>query len=309
MSFNLGGLSAYTDELSTDLISASILKPISVNYLTVKAGLTAGTTAINVLGGTVDILDATCGFGSGQIGTNATTFTQIDLEVGSKMLKEQLCPDTLRDYWLSSQLNPSANLESVPFEKLIADWKIKSINKYVEETIWAGDGANLHGLLNQISVTFGAVNGSAFTGAWTSGNAVANMWGMIDLIPTRVKQEDDLVAYMSYAQYSKVVQGLMATGNSILLQYPNITNNGGTSSASTFIFPGSNVTVVACPGITTNEVIVGPKSKAFIGTGLLDDQDKFKMYYNPADDIVNFMAKFRIGTAAMASEFVTSSSY
>ena len=47
MSFNISSLPAYTDQLSTDLITRAILKPQTVNNLTVKAGLTAGTTAIN----------------------------------------------------------------------------------------------------------------------------------------------------------------------------------------------------------------------------------------------------------------------
>lgn len=309
MSFNLAGLTAYTDQLSTDLITRAILKPQSVGYLTVRPGLTAGTTAINILGGVVDIKDSTCGFGAGQVGNNTTAYTQIDLVVQSKMLKEQLCPEDLRDYWLSAYMNPSAYQESVPFETAIADYKVKSIGAYIENTLWQGDGANLDGLLAQINVANGAVDGSAYGGAWTSGNAVANMWGLIDLIPTAVKQEDDLVAYMSYAQYSKLTQGLIATGNSILLQYPNISNTAGTSAASSFVFPGTNVTVFAAPGINTNEVIVGAKKFAFMGTGLIDDADAFKFYYDPSQDVVNFMAKFRLGTAAVANQFVSSSAY
>ena len=47
MSFDLTGLAPYTDQLSTDLISAALLKPYSVQFLTVQAGKTAGTSAIN----------------------------------------------------------------------------------------------------------------------------------------------------------------------------------------------------------------------------------------------------------------------
>jgi hypothetical protein len=309
MSFNLAGLQPYTDQLSTDLITRSILKPISVGYLTVRPGLTAGTTAINVLGGVVDIKDSTCGFGAGQTGNNTTAFTQIDLVVSSKMLKEQLCPEDLRDYWLSAYMNPSAYQEAVPFEVAIADYKVRSIGQYVENTIWQGDGSNLDGLLSQIDVANGAIDGSAFGGAWSSSTAVANAWGLIDLLPDAVKQNDDIKMFLSYSQYSKLVQGLIATGNSILLQYPNITNTAGTSTASTFIFPGTNIEVVAAPGINTSEVIVGPRKYVFMGTGLLDDADMFKFYYDPSQDIVNFMSKFRLGTAAVANQFVTSAAY
>ena len=43
----------------------------------------------------------------------------------------------------------------------------------------------------------------------------------------------------------------------------------------------------------------------FFGTGLLDEMDTFKFYYNQADDIMNFNAKFRLGTAAYASQIVS----
>lgn len=307
MSFNLSGLSLYTDELSTDLISRAILKPQSVEYLTVRPGLTAGTTAINILGGVTDITDISCGFGAAEVGSNTTAYTQVDLCVLGKQLKEKLCPDDLRDYWLSSQMSPSAYQESVPFEVAVADYKVKQIGQYIENTIWQGDGVSgscLTGLLDQISVANGATDGTAFTGLWAVANAVANAWGMIDLLPNAVKQEDDLVMYMSLNQYSRLVQGLLAEGNSILTQYPNIQNGTG-SGAQFFQFPGTNVTVFGAPGINTNQVIVGPKKYAFMGTGLIDDQDNFRFYYDPSEDIVKFMSKFRMGTAALADQFVS----
>lgn len=309
MSFNLAGLSAYVDQTSqTDLISAALLKPQTVNNLTIKAGLTAGTTNINILNSTPDILDAACGFGAGQVGTNTTNFTQLPLVVAAKMMKETLCPDSLYDVWLSSQLSASAYHESVPFEEQIAMNKVKEIGQYVENTLWAGDGASLDGLLFQTSVAEGATDATSVSAAWTSGTAVANMWTMIDLLPAALKQEDDLVAYMSYNTYSKLVQGLIATGNSILLQYPNIANVAGQAEAS-FIFPGSNVKVFAAPGIVDpagdSAVVLGPKKYAFMGTGLIGDADAFRFYYDPSQDQVNFMAKFKLGTAAYASQFVS----
>jgi len=308
MSFNLSALPAYTDQLSTDLITRAILKPQTVNNLTVKAGLTAGTTAINILGANVDIKDAACGFGAGQVGTNTTIFSQVNMNVQAKMLKELLCPDVLYSTWLSSQLSASALHESVPFETQIADLKVKEIAKYVEETIWAGDGANLDGLLFQTSVAEGAIDGTAYSTAWTASNAVANMWGLIDLIPNELKQEDDIVAFVSYATYSKLTQGLQDKGNSILLQYPNVNNVTG-AAESAFIFPGSNVKVFAAPGLIDpagdSAVVVGPKKYAFFGTGLVNDESNFRFFYNQNLDEMSFISKFKVGTSAIANQFVS----
>lgn len=309
MSFNLSGLTTYVDQTSqTDLITKALLKPQTVNNLTVKAGLVSGTVNLNILDAVADVKDAACGFGAGATGSNSTIFTQLPIVVGAKMMKETLCPDSLYDYWLSSQLSANAMHESVPFEQAIAELKIKEINKYVESTLWAGDGANLDGLLFQTSVAEGAVDASAFSTAWTAANAVANFWGVIDLIPTALKQEDDIVAFVSYATYSKLTQGLIATGNSILLQYPNVNNVTGAAESS-FIFPGTNIKVFAAPGLVDpagdSAVIVGPKKYIFMGTGIVDNQDQFKFYYDPSQDQVNFMSKFKLGTAAYASQFVS----
>lgn len=309
MAFNLTGLSTYVDQIGqVDLITRAVLQPQTVANMTVKAGLTAGTTNLNILGSTTNILDATCGFGSAQVGSNATAFTELPLVVKAKMLKEALCPDDLYDVWLSSQLSAGANHETVPFEQAIAELKVKEINKYVEETIWAGDGATLDGLKVQLSVVSGAVDGSSVASAWDSTDAVANLWTLIDLIPNAIKQEDDLIAYVSYATYSKIVQGLMAVGMSILNPYANVTNATG-SPESSFIFPGTNVKVFAAPGLVdeTGEstVFIGPKKFVFFGTGLIGDTDTFKMNYDASDDNVKFLAKFKLGTAAVANQFVS----
>jgi hypothetical protein len=307
MSFNLSGLSVYTDQLSTDLVTRAILKPQSVSYLTVRPGLVTGTTAINILGGVVDVTDLSCGFGAAQVGSNTTAFTQTDLCVKGYQVKEELCPDTLREYWLSSQMSPSAYQETVPFETAIADYKVRQIGKFIEESIWNGDGTSgscVVGLLDQISIANGAVDGSAYAGAWTASNSFANVWGMIDLLSNELKQEDDLVMYLSMSQYSKVVQGLMNQGNAIIAQYPNLSNGTG-GVAQAFQFPGTNVTIFGAPGISTDQVIVGPKKYAFMGTGLIDDQDNFRFFYDSSVDVVKFMSKFRFGTAALSNQFVS----
>jgi hypothetical protein len=310
MSFDLTGLATYTDQLSTDLISKALLKPHSVQYLTVMAGKTAGTSAINLLNSNPYIIDATCGFnenttGPGGATGNATVFDQIDLVVQSKMLKEQLCPEDLRTFWLSSQLSPSAYAESVPFEAQIAQNKIDNISAYVENTIWAGDGSNLDGLLAQATIANGAIGATGFAVPLVVSTAFDTIWSIINKLSNALKQERDLVMYMSLTNYQIAVQAVMAEGNSLVMQYPNISNTTGDAPMA-FIFPGTNVTIFGAPGLNDNDhIILGPKKYAFFGTGLLDDADRFKFYYDASQDVVNFMSKFRLGTAVYASQFVS----
>lgn len=312
MSFDLSGLTPYTDELSSELVSKALLKPHSVEFLTVLAGKTAGTSAINLLNSNPYIIDATCGFGAAQVGPggatgNATVYSQLDLVVGSKMLKEQLCPEDLRTYWLSSQMSPSAYAESVPFEERIAENKVNNIAQYVENTIWQGDGGSLDGLLAQATVANGCIGG---TGAGIAvplavSTAFDSIWGIYNKLSNALKQEDDLVMYMSMSNYAVAVQALMNEGNSLIQQYPNINNASGSAPMS-FVWPGTNMTVFAAPGLNVDtHIIVGPKKYVYFGTGLIDDADNFKFYYDPSQDVVNFMSKFRLGTAVYASQFVS----
>jgi hypothetical protein len=306
MSFNLGSLPAYTDQLSTDLISAALLKSFTTDFVTIEAGKTAGTSAINVMNSTVDIKDATCGFAAGQVGSNATVFSQIPLVVGSKMLKEQLCPEDLRSKWTSSQLGAGANQETVPFAELIANNKIANIAKFVENTIWQGDGATLVGLLDQTTNANGSINSAGAYAQWTTSTAISEFWLNVGSLTPDLQTEDDLILYTSYANYQALVAALINTGASVIGTFAQVNNAAGVNAPSSFVFPGTNITVYAAPGIDeVARVIIAPKKYMFFGTGLLDEMDTFKFYYNEADDIMNFNAKFRLGTAAYVSQVVS----
>jgi hypothetical protein len=306
MSFNLGSLPAYTDQLSTDLISAALLKSFTTDFVTIEAGKTAGTSAINVMNSTVDIKDATCGFSGTETGSNATVFSQIPLVVGSKMLKEQLCPEDLRSKWTSSQLGAGANQETVPFAELIANNKIANIAKYVENTIWQGDGATLTGLLAQTTNANGSINSAGAYTQWTTSTAISEFWLNVGSLTSSLQTEDDLIMYTSYANYQALVAALINTGASVIGQFAQVSNAAGVNAPSSFVFPGTNITVFAAPGINdAARVILAPKKYIFFGTGLLDEMDTFKFYYNQADDIMNFNAKFRLGTAVYVSQVVS----
>ena len=312
MSFDLSGLPAFVDQSSTQLISAALLKPASVNNLTILAGRQAGTSSINLLNSNPYIIDTTCGFGVAQTGPggatgNTTVFDQIDLVIQSKMLKEQLCPSELYDSYLTMQLTPSAYLESIPFEQQVIQNKIDNLSQFVENTIWQGDGGTLDGLLAQGTVANGCIGG---TGAgivvpFVKATAFDSMFGIINKLSNALRQESDLVAYMSYTNYQVLVQSVMAQGNSLITQYPNIGNVAGDIESS-FIFPGTKCKIFAAPGLNTNtHILVGPKKYIYFGTGLLDDADKMRAYYEPATDTYNLMGKFRLGTAIYPSQFVS----
>ena len=50
MAFDLTALTAYTDELSLELIAKAVLTTDLMNEIDVRSGLSAGTVAINLMG-------------------------------------------------------------------------------------------------------------------------------------------------------------------------------------------------------------------------------------------------------------------
>lgn len=311
--FDLAGLNAWTDETSQGLISRAVLSPASAQFLTVKPGLSAGTVALNILGANLDIKDYSCGFGAGQLGNNQIIYTQKNITIASKMVKNQFCPNDLRDYWLSSQMSASGYQETIPFAQAISDYMVKRIAAANETYIWQGDGSTIDGLQTEISIAQGSIDGSAYASDLAAVNtAFAGFWGLIDTLASAnpaVLQQEDLVAYVSMPTYARLVQALLNKGVSLLQPYANINNVSG-MPANTFQWPGTSITVVGLGGISDTGspsipyVAIGPKQYAFMAVGLTDDVDKLKLYYNPADDVVNLLAAYRLGVQAISNQFV-----
>lgn len=311
--FDLAGLGPWTDETSQGLISKAVLSPASAQFLTVKPGLSAGTVALNILGANLDVKDYACGFGSAQMGDNQIVYTQKNITIASKMVKNQFCPEDLRQFWLSSQMSASGYQETIPFAQAISDYMVKKIAAQNEVFIWQGDGSTINGLQSEISIASGSIDGSAYAAALGASNTAFDaFWGLIDTLASSnpaVLQQEDLVAYVSMPTYARLVQSLLNKGVSILQPYANISNVSG-MPANTFVWPGTSITVVGIGGINdggsplTPYVAIGPKSMAFMGVGLTDDVDRLKLYYNPAEDVVNLLAAYRLGVQALSDQFV-----
>ncbi len=311
--FDLAGLNAWTDETSQGLISKAVLSPVTAQFVTVKPGLSAGTVALNILGANLDVKDYSCGFGAGQLGNNQIVYTQKNITIATKMVKNAFCPNDLRDYWLSSQMSASGYQETIPFAQAVSDYMVKRIAAQNEIFYWQGDGSTINGLQSEISIASGSIDGSAYASDLAAVNtAFDGFWGLIDTLASAnpaVLQQEDLVAYVSMPTYARLVQSLLNKGVSILQPYANISNVSG-MPANSFTWPGTKIQVTGFGGIldagspAVPYVAIGPKSMAFLGVGLTDDVDRLKLYYNPAEDNVLLNCSYRIGVQALSDQFV-----
>ena len=282
MAFDLTALSTYTDELSLDLIAKAVLNTDLMGEVDLRSGLSAGTVAINLMDGDLNVADLACGWNpSGDV-----NFSQVDITIRDKQVKMDLCPEDLRQYWLSQRMSAGADQESVPFEEVIADYYVKRISKYNESYLIDGDGTGT-GIKDQVTAANGATV-PAGAAAWTLANAVDQALDLFDAIDEASKDRDDLIMIVSPANFNTLRRALVAQN------YYHYDQGDG----RTFELPGANIKVVKTSGLTGSDyVAAGPASMIVAGTGLTDDMSTIQFFFDKGQDVVKFIAKWRLGVA------------
>ena len=282
MAFDLTALTAYTDETSMDLIAKAVLETDLMSYVDLRSGLSAGTVAINLMDGDLNVADLSCGWNpSGNV-----DFSQVDITIRDKQVKMDLCPEDLRQYWLSQRMSAGADQESVPFEEVIADYYVKRISKYNESYLIDGDGTGT-GIKDQVTGAAGATV-PAGAAAWTLANAVDQALDLFDGINAASKDRDDLIMIVSPANFNTLRRALVAQN------YYHYDQGDGRS----FELPGANITVVKTSGLVgSNYVAAGPAGMIVAGTGLEDDASTLQFFFDRGQDVVKLISKWRLGVA------------
>ena len=282
MAFDLTALSTYTDELSLDLIAKAVLTTDLMNDIDVRSGLQAGTVAINLMDGDLNVADLACGWNpSGDV-----NFSQVDISIADKQVKMELCPEDLRQYWLSQRMSAGTANDEVPFEETIAGYYIERVRKYNEGFLINGDGT-VNGIKAQITAANGA-NVPAAPLAWTVSNAIDQALDLFDEIDESVKDREDLIMVVSPANFQTLRRALVAQN------YYHYDQGDG----RTLDLIGTNCKIVKSSGLVGSDyVAAGPAGFIVAGTGLEDDMSTMKFFYDEGEDVVKFRAAWRLGVA------------
>lgn len=283
MPFNFGNLSAYTDQNSFDLISQAVLQTDLMSEIRTQTGLQAGTVAINLFDGTLEVGNLTCGWSP----SGTASLSQINITIRDKQVKTELCPQDLRAYWTSELMRGGAHQTDIPFEETIADYYVQRIKNFNENFIMNGDGV-ANGIRQQIATASGAT--LAGTASWTSTTALGLAQDMYDAISPAVQDREDLILVMSPSRYNILVRNLVSA---------NLFNFDSVNGNKIVEIPGTNLKAVKSGGlIGSNYMFAGPAGFIVMGTGLTDDMSEFKFFYDQGQDVVKLLAKWRIGVAA-----------
>ena len=299
MAFDVSALSNYTKENEALLVTSSVLDAKTASLIKSQGNVMVGVKSAEK----INIMDTDAIFQSGSsCGFNAsgsTTFTQRTVTIGKIKVNESLCPKALEAKYLQKALPEGSRYDSIAFATEYTDKKAARIAAQLETAIWTGDtsSANVNlnkfdGLVKLISTSAVEANNTTYYGtpatSITSTNVVAVVDALYKAIPASVVSKDDMTIFVG--------QDVFRT-YTIALKNANMYNYAFDGKAdSEFYLPGTPVKVIATPGLNgVNKLYAMRLSNLFLGTDLLNEEERFELFYAKEADEVRFVSEFKMG--------------
>jgi len=311
MSYNLNGLSTYTDQMEFPLVHQTLFENRISKLVTQQAGVKS-QVAINLISTDLQFQSQTCGNGSLYAGSGSVTLTQRYLTPGFIQAGEILCAPALNNYYLAYQLKPGSYQEEVPFEQQLSQYYVGLLQQQIEISLFNGNTASttnnlsyFNGWVTNISSSLGgglgttgyvsaSVHYSASSGSpVTSSNVVNIINGVYSAIPPALLQSPEKpVVMVGWDVYNTYIMALQALYPLSLFNFP--ANDGRIT------IPGTAVDVMAFVGLnyssgnTNYSILAGQPSNFIQGNDLEDDAASFKFIYNPYSDNIQWKSKFTL---------------
>lgn len=297
-SYVVSSITGFTDQLGGELLAKALVGATTPKYANVRLGI-KGTQTLN-------LLDSSPSFQAGACGWNAsgtTTFTQRSITVCPERVNEALCPDDLYPTYQSMLLQPGETEESVPFENIIADLKVKQIQQRIEQKLWqatvAGgdcfDGFKTLIASGQTGVAVSA-SGTTFSPSaayGANGNPITEVDKLINALDDNASSREDLIVFMSYANYRLYIQAL--TKANFFANYIGGAEAIGNRNLEAQ-HPNASVLVVPTIGLAgSNAVVIGPREYMVVGFDLLSDHEKMEIWWSKDFNEVRFRANYNYG--------------
>jgi hypothetical protein len=302
MAFDVSTLAAYTEQNEALLVTDSVLGAKTAALIKSAGNVMVGVKSAE----TINIMDTdaifqaggSCGFTA----SGSTTFTQRTVTVGKIKVNESLCPKDLEAKYLQKALPTGSMYDSIPFEQEFAEKKAKTIASQLETALWQGDttsgNANLSkfdGLVKLIGAASGVVAANVSTyisgaplSTITAGNVISIFDGVYQAIPAQVVAADDMAIFCG--------QDVFRTYTVALKNANQFHYSIDVKADSEFVLPGTPIKVIALQGLNgTNKVYAMRLSNLFLGTDLLNEEEKFEIFYAKEADQVRFVSEFKMG--------------
>ncbi len=302
MGFDVSALANYTKENEALLVTSSVLGAKTASLIKSAGNIMVGVKSsekINLMQTDAIFQDgSSCGFNA----SGSTTFTQRTVTPGKIKVNEALCPKDLESKYLQKSLPTGSYYDSIPFEQEYSEKKAKTIAAQLETALWTGDTSSVNvnlnrfdGLVKLIGAASGVVAANASTfisgaplSSITAANVISIFDGVYQAIPAQVVAADDMTIFCG--------QDLFRTYTIALKNSGSFNYQIDVKADSEFVLPGTTIKVIAVAGLNgTNKVYAMRLSNMFLGTDLLNEEEKFEIFYAKEADQVRFVSEFKMG--------------
>jgi hypothetical protein len=302
MAFSVGTLAAYTKENEALLVASSVLGSKTAALIKDQGNVMVGVKSAE----TINIMDtdaifqdgSSCGFTA----SGTTSFTQRAVTVGKIKVNEALCLKDLEAKYLQKALPAGSSYDSMVYSEEYSNRKAEKIAAQLEKALWQGDvnsvDVNLNkfaGLLGLITAAGGSVvdantianHGSVET-AITGSNVIAIFDSIYKAIPAQVVDKDDMAIYCGMDVFRTYTVALKSAN-----QFHYTVDQKANGE---FVLPGTTIKVIALQGLNgTNKIVASRVSNFFLGTDLLNEEERFEIFYAKEADQVRFVSEFKMG--------------
>jgi hypothetical protein len=302
MAFSVGTLAAYTKENEALLVASSVLGSKTADLIKSQGNVMVGVKSAE----TINIMDtdaifqdgSSCGFNA----SGTTSFTQRTVTVGKIKVNEALCLKDLEAKYLQKALPAGSMYDSMVYSEEYSKRKAEKIAQQLERTLWLGNTGSVDVNLNKFSgittliTAAGAsvvnANSVAFHGvvetAITDANVISIFDDIYKAIPAQIVDKDDVAIFCGMDTFRTYTVKLKSS-NLYHYKYDDAANGQ-------FFLPGTNVRVIAVQGLNNSGDIVAMRiSNLFLGTDLLNEEERFEIFYAKEADQVRFVSEFKMG--------------
>jgi len=302
MAFSLASLTAYTDQERLPLITKAVFSARTASLFTKQVGIKSAAT-LNLMDTDAAFQSGTaCGWNVAGAASGTTTFSQRTITVAPLKIQEALCPRSLEQYWMQTQLTQGSTYDGVPFEQAYAEQKALRIAEALENAIWSGSTL-VTGMLTILNAASGSTvsgNTGAVSSIITTANAIQIFDNIYNRIPQAILTRNDLVIFCGWDVFRTLIGALKSNTG---VMYNQVDLQG--LADGDIIYPGTNVRVVAVPGLLGyNRLVCSYLGNFFYGTDLLSDEERFELFWSRDNDEVRFQAALKIGVQTAYPDLV-----
>ncbi len=302
MAFSVTALTDYTREYEGKLVTSLLFAPKTAQVIEQIGNVQSGIKSTEKI--TIHDTDAifqtggTCGF----LSSGATTFTQKTISVGKIKVHESICPKTLESKYLQKFLAAGSQYTTFDFAAEYTAKKVARIGAQLETAIWQGSTASVNVNLNKFQglKTLAAADGTvvnansttyygaALTGGFTAATIINAVNAVYKAFPPEQLNRTDLVVFCGWDAFR-----LYGTA---LTEGKYFVNWSADMPSGEMMIPNTNVKLIAVNGLNGTNFMMGTYGEnLFLGTDLLNEEERFELFFAKEADELRFMAEWKYG--------------